>query len=445
MSDEHLPPLGFWMAAALVVGNMVGSGVFLLPAALAPYGLNSITGWLLSISGAMLLAGVLAALSRAFPDAGGPFAYTRAAFGDLAGFLVAWGYWVSVWVGNAAIATGGVSYLTPLVPWLGAAPYSAAAVTLAALWTLTAVNCYGVREAGWVQSVTTVLKLAPLVAVAGIGVFYVRRDVAAQVAAVPLGFEATTAAATLTMWALLGFESATVPADRVRDPARTIPRATLVGAAVAAIVCAVACSVVVLLVPPAQLAGSTAPYADAARPFWGDRAAVLVALAAAVSTFGCLNGWILLQGELPRALARAGVFPQVFARESARATPVVALVFTSLLVTALVLMNAQRGLVSVFTFMILLSTSASLVAYLACGLAVVVLLRRGRMGPARRGAAWLAVAGVLGSAYCLWAMAGAGREALQWGAVLLLLGLPVYWSRRSRPPSAARPTPSAVR
>jgi APA family basic amino acid/polyamine antiporter len=420
------------MAVALVVGNMVGSGVFLLPAALAPYGLNSVTGWLVSATGAMLLATVLAALSRAFPDAGGPFAYTRAAFGDLAGFLVAWGYWVSVWVGNAAIATGGVSYLTPLVPGLGTGPLAAAAVTLAVLWALTLVNCYGVRAAGWVQSVTTILKLAPLVAVAAVGAFYVRHDVVAQVAAVPLDLDATTATATLTMWALLGFESATVPADKVQDPSRTIPRATLAGTAVAALVCAIACTVVVLLVPPAQLAVSTAPYADAARPFWGTRAAVLVALAAAVSTFGCLNGWILLQGEVPLVLARAGVFPRVFARESSRATPVVALVFTSLLITALVLMNAQRGLVSVFTFMILLATSANLVAYLACGLAVLTLIRRGRMGPARRGTRWLAAAGVLGSAYCLWAMAGAGREALLWGAVLLAVGLPVYWLGRPR-------------
>jgi APA family basic amino acid/polyamine antiporter len=235
------------------------------------------------------------------------------------------------------------------------------------------------------------------------------------------------------MWALLGFESATVPADKVRDPARTIPRATLVGTAVAAIVCAVACTVVVFLVPAEQLAASTAPFADAARPFWGERAAVFVGLAAAVSTFGCLNGWILLQGELPRVLARAGAFPRVFARESARATPVVALAFTSLLVTLLILANARRGLVGVFTFMILLSTCANLVAYLACGLAVLALLRQGRMGPARRGAPWLALAGVLGSAYCLWAMAGAGREALQWGAVLLAAGLPVYLARQRKP------------
>jgi APA family basic amino acid/polyamine antiporter len=433
VSDEHAPPLGFWMATALVVGNMVGSGVFLLPAALAPLGLNSVAGWGVSASGALLLAVVLAALSRAFPDAGGPFAYTRAAFGDLAGFLVAWGYWVSVWVGNAAIATGGVSYLTPIAPWIGTSPLGAALVTIGMLWALTLVNAWGVRAAGRVQAATTMLKLVPLVAVAIIGLFFVRRDVAAQVAAVPLSLDATTAAATLAMWALLGFESATVPADKVRDPARTIPRATLVGTAVAAIVCAVACTVVVFLVPAEQLAASTAPFADAARPFWGERAAVFVGLAAAVSTFGCLNGWILLQGELPRVLARAGAFPRAFARESARGTPVVALVFTSLLVTLLVLANARRGLVGVFTFMILLSTCANLVAYLACGLAVLALLRHGRMGPAPRGAPWLALAGVLGSAYCLWALAGAGREALQWGAVLLAAGLPVYLTRRGRP------------
>lgn len=425
-------PLGFWMAVALVVGNMVGSGVFLLPASLAPYGLNSITGWLLTGTGAVLLAFVLAALSRAFPADGGPYAYTRAAFGELPAFVVAWGYWVAVWVGNAAIATGGVSYLIALVPAMATTPGLPAAVTVVILWVLTGVNCYGVRAAGWVQAVTTVMKLVPLLAVALVGGFFLDRRLVAQPAVAPLSLDATTAAATLTMWALLGFESATVPADKVEDPARTIPRATLVGTLVAAVVCALACSFVLLMVPAKQLAASNAPFADAARLFWGDRAATLVALFAAVSTFGCLNGWILVQGELPFVMGRDGVFPRAFGRESARRTPVFSLVFTSALITLLVLMNFHRSTVDVFTFMILLATSTNLIAYLACALALLALMARGRLHGTGRAAPWLAAAGVLGSAYSLGAILGAGREAIAWGGILLLAGLPVYWAMRRR-------------
>jgi APA family basic amino acid/polyamine antiporter len=199
-----------------------------------------------------------------------------------------------------------------------------------------------------------------------------------------------------------------------------------VGTVVAAIACSVACSLVLFVVPASRLGVSNAPFADAARVFWGEGAASLVALFAAISAYGALNGWILLQGELPSAMARDGAFPRVFARESARGTPVFALVFASVLVTLLVLANFQRSMVQVFTFMILLSTSAALVAYLVCSLALLTLLWRGRLAGARRGTPWLAAAGALGAAYSLWAIAGAGRDATLWGAVLLVAALPAY-------------------
>jgi APA family basic amino acid/polyamine antiporter len=188
-------------------------------------------------------------------------------------------------------------------------------------------------------------------------------------------------------------------------------------------------------VPGPQLAASNAPFADAVRPLWGEGAATLVALFAAISAFGALNGWILLQGELPWAMARDGVFPRVFARESRRGTPVFAFVFTSGLVTLLVLANAHASMVEIFTFMILLSTSASLVAYLVCSLALLDLMRRGRLPGRGRGTPWLAGVGVLGSAFSLWALAGAGRETLLWGLALLLVAVPVYGlMRRARRP-----------
>ncbi len=416
--------LGFWMTVALVVGNIIGSGVYLVPASLAPYGRNSLSAWVFTATGALLLAVVFAALARALPTEGGLYGYTRTAFGEQAGFVVAWGYWVAIWVGNAAIATGAVSYSSVALPGIVSVPGAGALVTLLALWLLTLVNCYGVRAAGWVQAVTTVLKLMPLVAIGIVGLFFVRGDLVSAHAGVPWSLDATTAAATLTLWALLGLESATVPADKVQDPARTIPRATLVGTVVSALFCALSCSVVLVLVPQARLATSNAPFADAAEVLFGTGAGTVVAAFAAISAYGALNGWILLQGELPSALARDGLFPRALARHSRRGTPVVALVSTSLLVSALVLMNYHKSLVEVFTFMILISTTATLVAYLASSLALIVLLRRGRI--ASRSAGWLATAGALGASYSLWAIAGAGRGAVLWGTLLILASLPVY-------------------
>lgn len=425
--------LGLGMCVALVVGNSIGSGVFLLPASLAPYGLNSVLAWLLTATGAIMLAVVFSSLSRAYPRAGGPYAYTHLAFGPFAAFIVAWGYWISIWVGNAAIATGAVSYLTPLLPWIATVPGASVGVTLLVLWLLTFVNCHGVTASGWVQSVTTVLKVLPLIAVAAVGLFSVHAENFARTAGIPLSIGGTTAAATLTLWALLGLESATIPADKVKDPSRTIPRATLVGTIFTALICMIACSTVLLVLPPRVLAQSNAPFVEVARLFWGDGAGRLLAVFAAISGFGALNGWILLQGELPNAMAKDGVFPSVFARESPRHTPTFALLFGSGLVTVLVLMNYQKSMVGIFTFMILLSTTACLVMYALCSLALLRLQWTGRLGDARRGTTPLACVGVIAAMYSLWAIVGAGAVAVGWGCLLLLLGVPMYFLMRRRP------------
>jgi basic amino acid/polyamine antiporter, APA family len=429
--------LGFWMCVALVVGNSIGSGVFLLPASLAPYGLNSVIAWGFTACGAILLAIVFARLSRAYPAAGGPYAYVHLAFGPFTAFIVAWGYWISIWVGNAAIATGAVSYLSPLLPWIADVPGASAGVTLLLLWLLTLVNWYGIHASGWVQSVTTVLKVLPLLAVAGLGLFSVRSGNVAAAAGIPLSVSGVTAAATLTLWALLGLESATIPADKVRDPSRTIPAATLVGSVLTALICILACTTVLLLVPPQTLAQSNAPFVDLARQYWGNTAGKLLAVFAAISGFGALNGWILLQGELPNAMAKSGVFPKIFARESPRRTPTFALFFSSGLVTLLILMNFQKSMVSIFTFMILLSTTACLVLYLLCSLALLRLQWTGQLGgntlgAPRAGTVPLALVGAVATLYSLWAIVGAGADAVMWGAVLLILGAPLYFMVRSK-------------
>jgi basic amino acid/polyamine antiporter, APA family len=424
--------LGFWMCVALVVGNSIGSGVFLLPASLAPYGLNSVVAWGFTASGAIALAIVFARLSRAYPQAGGPYAYVHFAFGPLTAFIVAWGYWISIWVGNVSIATYTVSYLTPLLPWIAQKPGASAALTLLLLWTLTFVNWYGIKASGWVQSVTTVLKILPLLAVIVLGLFSLHSSNVAAAATIPLTVSGTTAAATLTLWALLGLESATIPADKVANPGRVIPIATLLGTVVTALICASACTIVLLLLPAAALVNSNAPFADLATQFWGVGAGKLLAVFAAISGFGALNGWILLQGELPRAMAMRGEFPRIFARESSRSTPGFALCFGSALATLLILANYQKSMASIFTFMILLSTTACLVMYALCSAALLRLQWIGQLGAARKGSTALAIVGVMATAYSLWAIIGAGAEAVAWGAALLCLGVPLYfWFTRS--------------
>jgi basic amino acid/polyamine antiporter, APA family len=416
--------IGFWTAVALVMGNMIASGVFLLPASLAPFGGISLGGWLLSTAGSVMLALVFARLARFRPAAGGPYAYTRLAFGDLAGFLVAWGYWISVWSANAAIAVAFVGYLDPFIPSLVRSPGAAAGIAIGAVWFLTAVNIWGVRPAGRVQAITTVLKIVPLVTIGVAGIFVLDPSHFTVADTSPRALAAgVTTTATLTLWAFLGLEVATVAAGSIRDPERTIPRATVTGTLLAAVIYITSTVGVMGILAPDVLSQSTAPFSDAARALAGDRAAMLVALGAAISCFGGLNGWILIVGQLPQAVAADGLFPKLFARTSSRGTPARGMIIASTLTSALIAMNYSRGLVELFTFIILLATLSVLIPYVFSSLAGFALQRR---DPRMRMSAGASTIAALAFGYSLWAVGGAGAEVVYWGFLLLLAGLPVY-------------------
>ena len=427
--------IGFWTAVALVMGNMIGSGIFLLPASLALFGGIGLAAWVVSAAGSIMLALVFARLSRLDPAQGGPYAFTRRAFGDLPGFLVAWGYWISVWCGNAAIAMACVGSLDPFFPTLVHTPVSAALLATAMVWLLTGVNVLGIREAGHVQTVTTVLKIVPLVVI-GIGGILLSNP--SHFAVVHVEGHTTAgslaAAAALTFWAFGGLESATIPAGAIQNPERTIPRATIIGTVLCAVIYIVSTVGVMGVIDPKTLAAAPAPFADAAQVIVGGWARKAVAIGAAIACFGALNGWILIAGQVPMAIARDGLFPKIFGRVSSRGVPAHGLVISSVLTTVLLATNASDGLVTVFTFIILLGTLNALVPYAFSSLAGLVIERQGP-GPSHATRATTVIA-LLAFAYALWAIGGSGAEVVYWGFLLLLAGLPVYvWVVRQRAPA----------
>ena len=410
---------------------MIGSGVFMLPASLAKFGGLSFVGWVISAGGAMLLAMVFAFLARRHAAHGGVYGYTREAFGDLAGFLVAWGYWISVWSANAALSVAFVGYLDPFIPNIVRNPAAAASLAVATLWFLTAVNSRGVGVAGRVQVVTTTLKLLPLaiVAIGGLALFDathfgVPADIATSSAQHPL-----FAVVAMTMFAFVGLESATIPADSVKDPARTIPRATIVGTLFTAVFYIASTAGAMSLVEPAQLATSSAPFAEAARSLGGNWLGMVVAAGAAISAFGSLNGWILVASQLSLAVSRDGIFPKPFARLSATGVPVLGMVIAGVLSTGLIALNysPSQNLVSLFTTIMLISTLSTLVPYTFCSLAVFLPTRQRNLSLSP--AMW--VIGMLAFAFSVVAIVGAGTDVVFFGFLLLIAGLPVYvWVQR---------------
>ena len=426
--------LGLAMATALVVGNMVGSGDYLLPASLAKYGGISIVAWVVTAIGAVLLALVFANLGRAYPQTGGPYTFSRRAFGDFIGFQTAWGYWIATWTSNAALAIGFVSYLDDFWTGLARNKLLAALVAVAVIWVLTWINAIGVRQSGITQLITTVIKLIPLVLIAFVGLAFVNADhfhpfnTSGESA-----FDAVTAAATLTLFAFVGLESATVAADDVRDPERTIPRATVIGTLAAAVIFILGQIAVLGIIPADQLAQSTAPFADAAEVIFGGWAGTVVAVTAVIGVFGALNGWILLQGQVPLAAARDGLFPAVFGRTSRSGTPVYGLVISSGLMTVLIFMNYTASLVDQFTTIILLATLSILVPYTYAAAAQLMLMLSEPERFSGRRLARHGVIAALAFSYTLWAIAGAGADIVLKGFLLLLAGIPVYiWIRHQR-------------
>ena len=427
--------LGLTACTALVVGNMIGSGIFLLPASLAPFGALSLGGWLLTSAGAIVLAILFGRLARLVTRTGGPYAYAAEGFGEFAGFNIAWGYWIALWTGNAAVAVAMASYAGFLIPTIGAAQELQLGVALLGIWTLTLVNVRGVKEAGMVQIVTTVLKLTPLLAIGVFGLFWGQGAHFTPINPSGQGaVSAISAAAALTLWAYLELESATGPSGDVIEPDKTIPRATVLGVLIAAVVYVLVTVVAIGVMPRDQLAASSAPLADAATLMWGGVGGALVALGAVISTFGTLNGFTLPSGQVPYGAALDRVFPGWFGRTSRFGTPANALVFSNLLASVLIMMNFSGGLVAAFDFIILLAVMATLLPYALCSLAELTIMARG--GAPASGPAFARVAGLgaLGFLYSFWVIYGSGQEIVFWGFLLIAGGIPVFvwikWSNR---------------
>ncbi len=428
--------LGLFAAIALVMGNMIGSGVFLLPASLAPYGWNAVIGWIITIAGTLVLAWVLAALTRARPGALDPAGFVSEAFGPLAAFLVSWVYWVSVWTAVVSIAVAAVSYLSTFFPAVAATPMAPALSAIALVWAMTLLNLRGVSAAGNFQILTLLLKLVPLVAVLVIAAI-VLGDGRAEVrpfAMSELNGTDLRAAATLTLFALLGFECASLAAGRVENPQVTVPRATMWGTALTGLLYLLVCSAIALMLPATEAAASPAPFAAFVERYWSSGPAALVVVFAVVSCVGAVNGWVLMQGELPRNMAARGMIPRWFAQTDARGTPVRALLASSVIATLCLVFNASRGMQGIYEFVLLLSTSAALWLYLACAFAAW------RLNVARPWA-------LIGAVYALWTLWGAGVEASAWSLALMLAGLPLWWwarredARGEAPPASVPPAP----
>lgn len=407
---------GVWTATALVVGSMIGAGIFILPAQLAPFGWWSVAAWIVALMGSLALALVFIGLHRARPEATSAAALCELGLGRLGGMLVGWSYWLSIVATNAVLALGAASYAGVFLPPLAASPIRASLAAVQLIVSLTAVNLLGIKAAGRFQLVATVAKLVPLVVTTALLATILAGGVEPQPLSVDLGGASPVAPLATAMFALLGFEAASVAAARVRDPQRNVARATIAGLLIAGGLCMVLSIGIALVLPADEIAASAAPFALLFDRFATQGSATAIAACAAFAAVGALNGWVLLQGEVPRAMARMGVLPAWFANGNRAGVPVGSVVTGSGLACLLVLSQLGDGLAEVLAFTITLTTSVSLWLYLA--IAITALRLRIAVVPA-----------ALGLVFTLLVMWGAGWWISLLSLVLMLSGLPFYRPR----------------
>ena len=433
MAETSKNKLGLWTSTSLVVGNMIGAGVFLVPATMATFGSISLLGWVFAAIGTFFLARVFSGLSKMLPTGtGGPYAYARHGFGDFAGFLVAWGYWISIITANAAIVVSFVSALSTFFPALLSTPVHphgpiAAILTgLGAIWGLTAINMLGVVTSGKVQLITTVLKLFPLLLIAFGGLFFLHaQNFHPFNSSGTSTLSAIEATATITMFSFVGIESATIPASSVQDPGKTISRATMLGLFVTTVVYILGSVSIMGIIPAGVLKDSATPYADAAAMMFGKNAAYLASAGMAIAAFGALNGWTLILGQTPYAIAKDKLFPGVFAWKNKKGIPYMGIIIGSAFVSLFMAMNYTKGLVEQFKFLMLLATLCTLIPYLFSAAAYIIIrfdkkfIHSGGWVPA-------ILVGCMAFLYSLWAIAGSGESSVYWGFILLMAGIPFY-------------------
>ena len=428
--------VGLITATSLVVGNMIGAGIYVLPATLAGYGSVTLVGWVLTALGAIVLAKIFGNFSKIIVNkSGGPYTYTREGFGDFIGFLVAWGYWICLWVGNAAIVIAIIGALSFFFPILETNKLLSVGVGLAFIWFFSWINSRGVKESGRIQVITTIMKLLPLVLIILVGAFMFDVDNfpefnltgESNLTTIPL-------AATLTLYAFLGLECATIPAENIKNPEKIVPKATMYGTIISTVIYILSTVVLFGMLPVDILQNSPAPFAEASKMIGGEFAGYFVAAGAAVSAIGALNGWILVSGQIPMATARDKLFPRIFKKENSKGAPAVAIVIGSLLTSVVMLMNFSESLVDQFEIIVLLTTFTALVPYLFTSASYALIVIEHRFHLPGRGKSVI-LAG-LGISYSLWAIFGSGQVTVFYGTLLLLLGIPFYilmkWNKKRK-------------
>ena len=416
--------IGLVPAILMVAGNMMGSGVFMLPANLAGIGSIAIIGWLITIVGAVSLGLVFAKLTEINTAAGGPYAYAKKAFGDYMGYQTNLVYWLANVIGNVGLAVAGLGYLTPFFPSLPD-PLVMALAQIAVIWFFVYANILGPKIVGRMQGITTVIALFPIIGVALLGWFWFNPETYMQGWNVSGQSSLTAVGMTLnfTLWAFIGVESASVSTAVVKNPARNVPIATVVGVLLAAACYVLSSSAIMGIIPNKELIVSSAPFSEAVSVAMGPTAGKIVAVCAAVGCLGSLAGWTLLVGQTAQAAAKDGLFANIFARVNRRGVPSAGLAIVAAIMTLQVLATMSPTASQQFGKIASIAVIMTLLPYIYSSVAIKIL---GYEKMSDKQGLFYTIVGLIAAVYSLSAMIGSNSEQTRWALIFVISTIIFY-------------------
>lgn len=416
---------------SLVVGNMIGTGIYVLPASLAKYGPISLLAWVFTSIGAIFFALTLAALNKRYPKTGGLYVYCRQAYGHMVGFIVGYLYWMANLVSIAGIAVASIGYFGYLTPTLNAnlpeySKYMALICELGAVWLFTLINIIGIHTAGVIQLGLTIIKIIPLLLISLLGLGYIHYDNLIPFAVTnQSNFSMVGSAAALTFWAFIGIESATIPAESTKGW-RDIYKATVYGTCITSFIYILSTFVLMGMIPAEHLQNTQFPFAEAGDILFGPHSAILIALCAVISGFGALNVTVLIQGQIVFAAARDKHFPKMFSKLSKHDVPVAGQILSSSLVSVLMFVTLQPTILEQFDNIALLAALCTLLTYLGSSLSELKFLYQDygyTKKLLRDKSFYIAIISVL---YCVWMISNFSSMFILTGAGLIVMFGMIY-------------------
>lgn len=428
MNSVNTKIIGFWRGWSIAVGCAVGSGIFMMPTLLAPYGLIGFGGWLIAGAGSVLVALTMSRLVRRIPKTGGPYVYANEGLGHFAGFIIAWTYWIACITAIAGISIAFVSYLGFFIPAISNSALLSLLASLVLVWLIVTLNIFSIESSAKFQVVSTLLKLLPLFFMMFLGlVGFDSNNLPEMNPTNANPFILLATVTTLVMWSFVGIETATVPAENFINPEKTIPK-VLIAAVLSVLTIYILVSIAIAAIVPAEeLMNSSAPFALAATKILGFSGGVIIAFGALISTLGSLNANTLTAGNITFAAARDKLLPSKFLTLSDAGTPIFSFILAGSFVSFLLMLNYTKGLIDAFIFFAMLSTLSTLIAYLFCAMAELKFLKNDDSSKQRNTAIFLTFGTFLYAFFAIW---GAGMEIVFYSFMLILVGMPMYaWMR----------------